>query len=77
MPNIFTHHPHEVGENYVEHLGVALRFGMIMTLGGLAVIVHAFLPFLFVKTGSRTMDRLYRRMKRRADAPDWERHPII
>ena len=34
-------------------------------------------PFLFVNTGSRTMDKLHRRMTGRAGKVDWERHPII
>ena len=43
----------------------------------LAALVHAVFPFLFVNTGSRTMDKLHRRMTGRAGKADWERHPII
>jgi hypothetical protein len=75
--NPFTSHPHEVGETYGEHLATAGRFGLTMVLGGLAVMVHAVLPFLFVNTGSSTMDKLHKRMKRRVDQVNWERHPII
>jgi hypothetical protein len=48
-----------------------------MLAGGAAVLVHAVFPFLFVQTGSRTMDKLHRRMTGRSDRVDWERHPII
>jgi hypothetical protein len=48
-----------------------------MVLGGIAVMIHAVLPFLFVHTGSRTMDKLHRRLTGRAGKADWERHPII
>lgn len=75
--NPFTRHPQEVGETYFEHMGVAGGFGFTMLVGGLCVLVHAVLPFLFVQTGSRTMDKLHKRMTRRTDVVNWERHPII
>ena len=77
MSNPFTHHPSEVGETYFEHMARAAKFGATMVAGGLLVLVHAVFPFLFVHTGSRTMDRLHRRMTRRVDKVNWERHPII
>jgi hypothetical protein len=55
-------HPSSVGESYVEHLGVALSFAGRLMLGGAACFVHAFLPFLFVKTGSSTIAELHDRM---------------
>ncbi|HEY7902538.1 MAG TPA: DUF6356 family protein [Casimicrobiaceae bacterium] len=60
MANPFTAHPASVGETYGEHLRFALRFGLRMTGGGLAAIVHAFLPFLFVTTAGRISDDLVR-----------------
>ena len=53
MRNPFTTHPREVGESYLEHGAFACRYGVRMTLGGLAALVHGFFPFLFQKTGSR------------------------
>ncbi|TMJ18763.1 MAG: hypothetical protein E6G92_02670 [Alphaproteobacteria bacterium] len=75
--NPFTRHPREVGESYGHHFVNASAFGLRMLAGGTAVLVHAVFPFLFVKTGSRTMDKLHRRMTGRAGKADWERHPII
>lgn len=75
--NIFTQHPCEVGESYAAHFASASRFGLRMLAGGAAVLVHAVFPFLFVQTGSRTMDKLHRRMSGRSERVDWERHPII
>lgn len=75
--NPFTHHPHEVGESYGQHFVHAGGFGLRMLLGGAAVMIHAVLPFLFVNTGSQTMDKLHRQMSGRADKVNWERHPII
>jgi hypothetical protein len=75
--NLFTEHPRSVGETYLEHLSSAGGFGVRMTLGGVACLVHAILPFLFTGTGSRTMRRLNRELSARNEAADWERHPII
>ena len=75
--NPFVRHPREVGESYGEHMQTAAGFGFTMLVGGLCVMVHAVLPFLFENTGSRTMDKLHRRMKKRVDKVNWERHPII
>jgi hypothetical protein len=75
--NPFTRHPAEVGESYGEHFTIAARFGLRMIAGGLACLVHAVLPFLFARTGSETVRQLNATLCKRADRPNWERHPII
>ena len=62
LKTLFTRHPASVDETYIEHTGVALFFSGQMLLGALACLVHAFLPFLFVKTGSRVISGLHERM---------------
>ncbi|MCG2594505.1 DUF6356 family protein [Ramlibacter sp. XY19] len=58
----FTAHPRSVGESYWEHMGVSLSFAGTMLLAAGAALVHAVLPFLFVRTGSGIIDRLHQRM---------------
>lgn len=58
----FNEHPQSVGESYAEHLATASSFGLRMVLTGLALMVHALLPFLFVKTGSAQITVLHDRM---------------
>src|SRR6202158_982156 len=58
MTNLFTVHPSSVGETYAQHGRFALLFGARMTMGGLAAMVHALFPFLFVTTASRALDEL-------------------
>ncbi len=58
----FTEHPASVGETYTEHMEMAGGFGIRMLLGGAACLVHAILPFLFVKTGSSIIAGLHDRM---------------
>jgi hypothetical protein len=72
-----TRHLDEVGESYGEHMLQSGRFGLRMIGGGLACLVHGICPFLFTSTGSRTIRELHNGMSKRADAPNWERHPII
>ena len=64
MTNLFTAHPASVGQTYAEHLAFALAFGLRMVLGGLAAIVHAAFPFVFITTASRTVDELNARRSR-------------
>ncbi|VVE42743.1 capsule biosynthesis protein [Pandoraea cepalis] len=59
---IFTQHPASVGENYLQHMGSALSFALPLLGACLACLVHALLPFLFEKTGSRIIVRLHERM---------------
>ena len=64
--NPFTDHPHAVGETYLEHACFAGRYGVKMTLGGLAALVHGAFPFLFEKTGSRITRELHATLERSA-----------
>lgn len=59
MLSPFTDHPRAVGETYLEHSKVAGSVGFKMIGAGLACLVHAAFPFLFVTTGSRTILALH------------------
>ena len=52
-------HPASLGETYLQHMAEALVFGIKMISGGLACLIHAVLPFLFVNTGSLQVKDLY------------------
>ena len=69
MTNIYTAHPASVGQTYGEHFAFALAFGARMVLGGLAAIVHAVFPFVFITTASRTVDELNARRDRGRPTP--------
>ena len=69
-------HPRTVGESYVEHAGIASRFGATMLVGGLKCLVHAVLPSVFERSASDCVARLNGELTRRraasADAyPDY------
>lgn len=66
----FTEHPASVGETYFGHMFSALSFCGKMTLALMACLVHAFLPFLFEKTGSRMITELMDGMVHHRDKRD-------
>jgi acyl-[acyl carrier protein]--UDP-N-acetylglucosamine O-acyltransferase len=66
MSNPFTAHPAAVGESYNEHFRFALKFGARTMLGGTAAAVHAVVPFLFITTASRVLERLNAMRERNA-----------
>jgi hypothetical protein len=74
MKKLFTDHPASVGENYFEHLFAAARFSGGLLIAALACLVHAVLPFIFVKTSSIRVTALYQHMvtqrDRRNSLPD-------
>ncbi len=62
LRTLLTEHPASVDETYAEHMGMACSFAARMFTGSIACLVHAFLPFLFVRTGSSMIDELHDRM---------------
>ena len=60
--NPFSSHLEEVGESYVRHMAKAAGFALAMLLAGIACLLHALLPFVFVKTASNCIRRLHRLM---------------
>lgn len=62
LSRLFLEHPQEVGENYWDHQRQALSFALPMICAGIACLVHALVPGLFVRTGSRTIAHLHERM---------------
>lgn len=62
MLNKFMEHPASVNENYFQHMGVALFFCGRFFFGAFAALIHAFFPFLFVKTGGQLVTELHEKM---------------
>ncbi|MGJ3258255.1 MAG: DUF6356 family protein [Rhodospirillales bacterium] len=61
MIELFARHPRSVGETYFEHLGMATGFAASLFAAAFVCAVHAVLPFMFEKTGSRMIEALYQR----------------
>ncbi len=60
--NPFSSHLEEVGESYTCHMVKAAGFAFAMLAAGIACLLHALLPFMFVRTGSNCIRRLHRLM---------------
>lgn len=59
LARVFSAHPASVGETYAQHLVHAAAFGGRMLVAGLACLVHAVFPFLFINTGSDAVRQLH------------------
>jgi hypothetical protein len=64
--DLFTDHPATVGETYCGHLLRASSFGLRMLWAGSACLIHAVLPFVFVRNGSQMIAELYVEMTSRS-----------
>jgi hypothetical protein len=62
LRRLFLDHPASVNESYLQHLGMASSFGFAMLKASLACFVHALVPGLCERTGSRIITRLHERM---------------
>lgn len=66
LTRLFTEHPKTVDETYFEHMQFAGGFAARLFVAAFAAAIHAVLPFLFERTASRSIDRMYRRMHNRS-----------
>ncbi len=58
-------HPRKVNEGYLEHAGIAGRFGLKMVAGGVKCLIHALLPGLHDRAASDTVHALHGELERR------------
>jgi len=65
VTNIFTKHPKEVGETYLEHLWSAVRYSFTFLLLFFVAIIHSIFPFLFIKTASCVIQHMAKHMEKR------------
>jgi hypothetical protein len=62
IKRLFQDHPASVNETYLEHMGVAGGFGWSLLKASCACFVHALVPGLCERTGSRIITSLHERM---------------
>tara|TARA_R100000008_G_C3554815_1_gene152574 strand:+ start:854 stop:1129 length:276 start_codon:yes stop_codon:yes gene_type:complete len=67
MKNLFTKHPHSVGETYFEHMCCAFKFHCTLLKLSIAALVHAIFPFLCETTASDGVKKLNKCMRKRND----------
>ena len=65
MINIFTKHPKEVGETYLQHMMSALRYSLTFLFLFVVAFIHAIMPFLFTRTASCVIQEMARHIEKR------------
>ncbi|MDA9800959.1 DUF6356 family protein [Candidatus Pseudothioglobus singularis] len=65
MSNIFSKHPKEVGETYLQHLIAACKYGFVLFGLFIITIIHAVIPFVFKKTVSNKIIELADQLQKR------------
>jgi len=65
MANIFTKHPKEVGETYLQHLRGAWKYSFSLFLLFLIAFVHSIFPFIFKNTTSEKIIKMAEDLKDR------------
>ena len=70
MINIFTKHPKEVGETYLQHMWAAVRYSFTFLLLLFVSLIHSIFPFLFIKTASCVVQEMAKHMEEREEKCD-------
>jgi hypothetical protein len=65
MKNIFTEHPKQVSETYLQHMQKALSFSLKLSWLSLQALIHAFLPFLCVASVSEKIKEMNEVLQKR------------
>lgn len=65
ITRMFTEHPSSVNETYFQHMAFAGKFSIKLFAAAFAALIHAILPFLFDKTASTIVSRLYGKIHKR------------
>ncbi len=64
--NLFTAHPASVDESFGELFFFAAKFACLLFAAAGAALVHAILPFMFEKTASKIVAKLYHKTDNRS-----------
>lgn len=62
IDELFFKHPRSIGESYLEHAAMALSFAARLFVAAFACVIHAAVPGVLQRTGSRIIADLYGRM---------------
>lgn len=64
-PKYFTAHLSNIGESYGQHFLHAIYYCVMLMTAAVCALIHAILPFLFEKTASQIISKLYGKMTER------------
>tara|TARA_B110000240_G_C13455051_1_gene434201 strand:+ start:1231 stop:1497 length:267 start_codon:yes stop_codon:yes gene_type:complete len=77
LKKLFIDHPRSVDETYIQHFFTAMSFSTKLFKAAVACFIHALVPGLCIKTGSKAIIQLHVKMitfrvKGSSDAPSNE-----
>ena len=67
MKNIFTDHPNQAGESYLEHFLFSFGMGLWLFFCSCAAICHAIFPFTCTFTTSSNLKKIHTIMQKRLE----------
>jgi hypothetical protein len=70
MKNIFTKHPHEQNETYLQHMLAAWKICVILKILLFKCFIHSIFPVLFTSAVSSKIECLQRMTKRKKSDDD-------
>jgi hypothetical protein len=62
LKTLFIDHPKSVNETYLQHFFTAMSFSMKLFKAAIACFIHALVPGLCIKTGSKAITELHVKM---------------
>ncbi|MFT6283753.1 MAG: hypothetical protein ACJAXM_000212 [Arenicella sp.] len=62
LKQLFIDHPKTVNETYIQHFFTAMSFSMKLFKAAIACFIHALVPGLCIKTGSKAITELHVKM---------------
>ena len=70
LKKLFTDHPNQMGESYIEHFICASMYGVRMVFAGLAASIHSIFPFIFQTTASDLAKEITGDVRTRISEPE-------
>ena len=65
VKTLFTQHPKDTGETYLQHLWFTVTISLQLFFAATTLLLHGILPFIFTRTTSAQIEKLYLIMKSR------------
>jgi hypothetical protein len=65
IKEVVTRHLEEVDENYFSHFKHSFIFSLRSLMASVFFLIHAVAPFMFVKNGSKMINKLHQKIESR------------
>ena len=62
LKQLFIDHPKSVNETYIQHFFTSMSFSMKLFKAAIACFIHALVPGMCIKTGSKAITELHVKM---------------